>query len=137
MASDNHTILVVDDLIDNSFMLQAFLTSEGYSVDVADSGRLALEKMHASPPDLVLLDVMMPQIDGYQLTRTIRHDDQLRSIPIVLITAHIEACRIKGLAAGATDFVRKPIDFGQLLMIIQQILRHQPPIKVAESQNIY
>lgn len=118
-----HRILVVDDVTDNTFMLKSFLESEGYQVDVADSGVSALEKMQAERPNLVLLDVMMPEMNGYELTQRIRRDETLRSIPVVLISAYVEACRIKGLAAGATDFVRKPIDFDNLRSIIDQFIR--------------
>lgn len=65
---------------------------------------------------------MMPKMNGYELTRLIRQDSRLSHIPIVLITAYIEACRIKGLAAGATDFIRKPVNFDELHTTIQTIL---------------
>ncbi len=78
--------------------------------------------MQETPPDLVLLDVMMPGIDGYDLTRKIRRDPLLSSIPVVLITAHLEVCRIKGLAVGATDFLRKPVDFELLNLTIQNLV---------------
>jgi len=114
--------MVVDDFEDITFMLQTFLESKGYSVDVANTASLALEKMQKTPPDLVLLDVMMPGMDGYDLTRKIRRDPLLCSIPVVLTTAHVEICRIKGLAVGATDFVRKPVDFELLHLTIQNLV---------------
>jgi CheY-like chemotaxis protein len=122
MASNKRHILVVDDVVDNTFLVTAFLESEGYSVDVANTASVALERMQLQRPDLVLLDVMMPMMDGYELTRIIRQDSKLKAIPVVLITAYPQMCRIKGLAAGATDFVRKPIDFEQLHSLIQRIL---------------
>jgi CheY-like chemotaxis protein len=125
MASKNYRILIVDDLADNSFMLKTLLESEGYTIDIADSGPSAWEKLQALPPDLVLLDVMMPELNGYELTRRIRRDDQLHSTPVVLITAYVEACRIKGLAAGANDFIRKPIDIGELFSRIETLLQHK------------
>lgn len=117
-----YQILVVDDIPDNQLLLKTLLEVEGYSVDVADTADLALEKMHGSLPDLVLLDVMMPNIDGFELTRKIRRDAKLRFLPVVLITAHGEVCRIKGLAAGATDFIRKPFDLPTLLLTIENLL---------------
>ncbi|MBF2075678.1 MAG: response regulator [Synechococcales cyanobacterium C42_A2020_086] len=123
-------ILVVDDLADNIFLLKTFLESEGYQVDVADTASLALDKLTISPPDLLLLDVMMPHMDGYELTRKIRRDDRLRSLPIVLMTAHAELCRIKGLAVGATDFVRKPIRFEVLHATIQNLLTARSKYRV-------
>ena len=118
-----YRLLVVDDIADNSFMLTTFLESEGYLVDVANSAKSALQKMQANPPDLILLDVMMPDMNGYELTRKIRRDSQMRSIPVVLVTAHIQACRIKGLAVGATDFIYKPIDLNELSARLEQILQ--------------
>lgn len=118
----DHRILVVDDIPDNRFFLKTLLEAEGYCVDVADTGRAALEKMQISPPDLILLDIMMPNMDGYELTRRIRQNPQFCSLPVVLITAHGEMCRIKGLAVGATDFVRKPFNFEALLRTIENLL---------------
>ncbi|MBD2056636.1 response regulator [Oculatella sp. FACHB-28] len=125
MSSESYRILIVDDVADNLFLLQNFLESEGYTIDVASSGAIALDKMQASPPDLVLLDVMMPEVNGYELTRKIRRDPNLHALPVVLFTAHIESCRIKGLAVGASDFVRKPIDFEVLHDIIKTLLERK------------
>jgi DNA-binding response OmpR family regulator len=125
MSAKDHRVLIVDDIADNLFLLKAFLESEGFNVEVADNGTSALEKMQLFPPHLVLLDVMMPDMNGYQLTQAIRRNSRFSALPVVLITAHIEACRIKGLAAGATDFVRKPLDFEELLSKIQSLLAHR------------
>ena len=81
-------ILVVDDVADNSFLLQTFLELEGYQVEVADSGYLALEKIETAPPDLVLLDVMMPGMNGYEVVKHIRENQQLPFIPILLVTGY-------------------------------------------------
>jgi two-component system, sensor histidine kinase and response regulator len=124
MPPQGPRILLVDDVDDNLFLLQTILESEGYLIDVANNGALALEIMKTTPPDLVLLDVMMPELDGYELTRKIRRDAQLHAIPVVLITAHVEACRIKGLAVGATDFIRKPVDFEEVILRVATILKH-------------
>ncbi len=116
-------ILVVDDVEDNLFLLQAVLTEEGYEVDSAPNGKLALAKIEASPPDLVLLDAMMPGIDGYEVTRRVRQNKKLPFIPILLITAHENANIPEGLELGANDFIRKPIDFDELLARIKAFLR--------------
>jgi len=125
MSCSTPRILIVDDLADNLFMLETFLELQGYSVETADNGNLALERAQASCPDLILLDVMMPDMDGYEVTCSIRRNLDLREIPVILITAYTDTCRIKGLAAGATDFVRKPIDFDELLDKIQTTLAHR------------
>ncbi|HEY9668563.1 MAG TPA: response regulator [Coleofasciculaceae cyanobacterium] len=116
-------ILVVDDIEDNLFLLQSILTDEGYEVDTAQNGKLALSKIEASPPDLVLMDAMMPGMDGYEVTRRIRNNKKLPFIPILMITAHIEANVPKGLELGANDFIRKPIDYDELMARIKAFLR--------------
>ncbi|CAA9314254.1 hypothetical protein AVDCRST_MAG84-983 [uncultured Microcoleus sp.] len=116
-------ILVVDDLEDNLFLLQAILTEEGYEVDTAKSGKSALAKIEASIPDLVLMDAMMPGMDGYEATRRIRQNKKLPFIPILLITAYENADVPQGLELGANDFIRKPIEFDELMARIKAVLR--------------
>jgi DNA-binding response OmpR family regulator len=116
-------ILIVDDLEDNLFLLQAILTEEGFEVDSAKNGKLALAKIEASPPDLVLLDAMMPGMDGYEVTRRIRQNKKLPFIPVLLITAYENANIPEGLELGANDFIRKPIDYDELMARIKAFLR--------------
>jgi len=116
-------ILVVDDIEDNVFLLQSMLTEEGYEVDSATNGKSALAKIEASPPDLVLLDAMMPGMDGYEVTRRIRQNKKLPFIPILLITAYENANVPEGLNLGANDFIRKPIDYDELMARINAFLR--------------
>ncbi|NMG06002.1 response regulator [Brasilonema sp. UFV-L1] len=116
-------ILVVDDTQDNLSLLEAILMEEGYEVDVANNGKLALAKIEASPPDLVLLDAMMPGMSGYEVTRRIRQNKKLPFIPVLLITAYTEADVPQGLELGANDFIRKPIDFDELMARIKAFLR--------------
>lgn len=118
----NPRILVVDDLADNLFLMQTVLEAEGYVVETAESGQSALNKLQSEPYDLVLLDVMMPHMNGFEVTQKIRQDHQLDALPILLITAHDESHVTKGLALGAKGFVRKPVDFGQLVLKIEQTL---------------
>ena len=119
----NCRILVVDDIADNIFLLQTILEAEGYMVDTASSGLSALARIKNSPPDLVLLDVMMPDMNGYEVTQRIRQNDRLPFIPIMLVTAHEEATARRGLAFGANDFIRKPIDFDELLTRVKAFLQ--------------
>jgi len=112
-------LLVVDDNLDNALLLQTLLEEEGYCVEVADSGQAALEQMRIAPPDLVLLDVMMPGMDGFKVVRKIRGDRRLRATPVVLITAYDEPFVEYGWKLGADDFIRKPIDYEQLMQRIR------------------
>ena len=123
LPEQNHRILVVDDLEDNLFLLQTVLEAEGYEVDTALNGRLALAKISASPPDLVLLDVMMPGMNGLDVTQRIRSNDKLPFFPILLVTAYEEDDARQGLAIGADDFIRKPINFDELLARVKAFLR--------------
>ncbi|MBD2038526.1 response regulator [Leptolyngbya sp. FACHB-321] len=123
MSSQVYRLLAVDDVPDNLFLLQTILEMEGFVVDVATSGSIALRKIKAAPPDLILLDVMMPGMNGYEVTQQIRQDDTLPSIPILLISAHDEASAIRGIELGANDFICKPIDFNELLTRVRTYLR--------------
>lgn len=115
-------ILVVDDLPDNYFLLQTVLEIEGYIVEVADSGYAALESIASHPPDLVLLDVMMPGMNGFEVTRRLRQNPSLPFIPILLVTGYSEPTPADGFDVGADGFIRKPIDFDDLLHQIRTIL---------------
>ncbi|OUL21209.1 hybrid sensor histidine kinase/response regulator [Nostoc sp. T09] len=117
-------ILVVDDTVDNLILVQTILESEGYKIDLVADGIAALQKIEQSPPDLILLDVMMPGIDGYEVTRRIRNNPDKKSyIPILLITAFHESSVVEGLDAGADDFIRKPFDTDELLARVRSLLR--------------
>lgn len=122
-SSPCHRILVVDDLMDNLFLLQTVLEAEGYEVELADNGQAALTKVESSPPDLILLDIMMPDMSGYEVTQKIRQNPEVPYIPILLVTAHEEAKVVEGLNSGANDFIRKPIDFDELLARVRAFLR--------------
>jgi DNA-binding response OmpR family regulator len=122
MTNQTYRILAVDDLLDNLLLLQALLEAEGFVVDVATSGRLALNKIKTLPPDLILLDIMMPGMNGYEVTQQIRQDDKLPSIPILLVSACDEQDAIEGLELGANDYIRKPLNFEELLAKISRFL---------------
>jgi signal transduction histidine kinase len=119
----NHYLLAVDDIPDNLLLIQLALEQEGYSVILVDSGKKALNMIQKHPPDLVLLDVMMPEMDGYEVTRQIRQMSHLPYIPILLITAHEESSLIKGLDLGADEFIRKPIKIDDLKARVRSLLR--------------
>lgn len=116
-------ILAVDDTPDNLILVQTILESEGFEMDLVADGISALQQITESPPDLILLDVMMPGIDGYEVTRRIRSNTALPYIPILLITAFTESSVVEGLDAGADDFIRKPFDTDELLARVRSLLR--------------
>lgn len=108
-------ILVVDDMADNCFLLKAILEGEGYNVEIVDSGTAALAKAEALPPKLMLLDVMMPDMNGYEVTQRIRQSTKLADLPVVLITAHGKESATIGKEVGANDCICKPFDFDELI----------------------
>ena len=117
-------ILVVDDVAANARLLEARLGQEYYDVRTASCGADALEAARAWQPDLVLLDVMMPDMDGYEVCRRMKGATTTRHIPVVMVTALHEAGeRIAGLEAGADDFLTKPVDFETLLARVKSLVR--------------
>lgn len=116
-------ILAVGDTTDNLFIMQAILSEEGYYVSTSASGLEALALVEKSPPDLLLLDVMMPEVDGYEVTYRIRSNPQLPFIPILLIAAENSTTIADGLDLGADDFVCKPIQVKELLACVRSLLR--------------
>ncbi|HIK06936.1 MAG TPA: hybrid sensor histidine kinase/response regulator [Trichormus sp. M33_DOE_039] len=123
-TSHSGKILVVDDSPDNVFLIKTILEEEGYTISTAENGFSALAQLQASPCDLVLLDLMMPGMDGYEVTRRIRGEMQLpQYIPILLITAHDAPNVAQGLDLGADDFIRKPVTVDELLARVRSLLR--------------
>ncbi len=117
-----HRILVVDDIADNYLLLQTILEQEEYQVEVADSGYAALEMVAANPPDLILLDVMMPEINGLEVTQRIRQNSHLPFIPILLITGDKQVEDSKAFNMGANGLLYKPLNLNLLLEQIQKNL---------------
>lgn len=121
MHPDN--ILVVDDSPDNVFLIQTILEEEGYKITTAEDGPSAIAEIEQSAPQLVLLDVMMPGMDGFEVTRRIRSNTTLPFIPILLITAYDSPSVAQGLDTGADDFIRKPVEVEELLARVRSLLR--------------
>ena len=124
MSPRNSTILCVDDIEANLELLESILVSRGYTVVTAAGGQDALSKLKSQPIDLVLLDVMMPGMNGFDVCRQIKGDQKLRNIPVILITAlSAREDRIRGIEAGAEEFLSKPLDQTEALARIRMLLK--------------
>ena len=118
------TVLIVDDEPQNRRLLEAMLRPEGYATITASSGAEALAAVARSAPDLILLDVMMPDMDGHQVTRALKGHADTSNIPIILVTAQSDRdARLAGLNAGAEDFLSKPVDRAELWLRVRNLLR--------------
>src|SRR4030066_702933 len=121
---DKPVILVVDDQPQNIELLEAYLVPQGYEIVKAANGEEALEKLSGNQIDLILLDVMMPGMDGCEVTRRVRQDDTHRLLPIILVTVLRETeDRVKGIEAGCDDFISKPFDKIELLARVRSLLK--------------
>jgi len=127
-------ILVVDDVPQNVRLLDAVLSSNGYGVTAAASGKEALEKVTAELPDLVLLDIQMPELDGYEVCRRLRADPATAFLPVVMITSSDSEVRVNALEAGADDFVMKPFDQQELLVRVRSLVRIKQYHDLIEAQ---
>jgi len=118
-------ILIVDDQPDNVYVLERLLKGRGYSVLTASDGPTALNCVHTELPDLILLDVMMPEMDGFEVVQRLRENTLTRAIPVVLLTANApdERLKIQGLNLGADEYLTQPINNNELLARVQALLR--------------
>ena len=124
------TILAVDDDVDILELIQMSLTAEGFDVITADDGMSGLEKARAYSPDLILLDLMMPVMDGFEVIGKLRANEQTRAIPVIMLTARAQTHeRVQGLHAGADDYVTKPFDLDELTARIEAVLGRTLPTK--------
>lgn len=129
-------ILVVDDNPDNVEIIATRLRFRGYDVIESVHGHDALAKVEAAPPDLILLDVMLPDIDGYEIARRIKGNPELPYIPIILVTARDSTQdKVMGLDAGADDYLTKPINFPELEARVRSMLRIKKLQDELEEKN--
>jgi len=117
-------ILIIDDLPENVFILQDRLVQEGYEVITSHDGNDGIQKAYSTLPDLILLDVMMPDISGFEVCKILVNDDKTKHIPIILVTAKAGAEDTReGLEAGAFDYIKKPFNRIELLARVKSALK--------------
>ena len=127
MASDKRLFLLVEDFEDSRFMMRQLLEMAGYNVVEATDGEEAIELAVAKQPELILMDLSLPKLDGLAATRRIRQQRGLSEVPIVAVSAHDSpGLRIEALAAGCDEYVTKPIDFDQLSSLLSRLLPGRP-----------
>ncbi len=118
------TVLVVEDFEDNRFMMRRLLEMSGYRVVEAVNGRQAVEKAQSERPDIILMDLSLPMLDGLAATRQIRSYEGPHKVPIVAVSAHDSAdFHAEALAAGCNEYVTKPIDFDQLVQLLTRLIK--------------
>lgn len=129
-------ILVIDDDQDDLKVLQSILTEQGYTVRISNSGKLALESARILPPDLILLDILMPEMDGYEVCAALKADDRLQEIPVMFLSAleKVEK-KLKGFELGGFDYIGKPIQPQILLARVNTHLLLRQTQKRLEDQN--
>ncbi|HEX7940549.1 MAG TPA: response regulator transcription factor [Gemmatimonadaceae bacterium] len=125
-------VLVVEDDPDIADLMRRYLHRGGFDVDVRASGRDALGAITTQPPDVLVLDLMLPQVNGLEICRMVRSDERTASIPIIMVTARAEESeRIAGLDLGADDYLAKPFSPGELVARVRALLRRtQRPVAV-------
>ncbi len=124
MVQTTKSILIVDDSETNLVLLEIVLKNKGWTIKKANSASLAIKMIKASRPDLVLLDLLMPEIDGYQVLDWLKSDEKFRDIPVIVVSAVNESkTREVCIKKGAVDYMPKPVRIEQLLKKVQNILK--------------
>ena len=130
-------ILVVEDDPDIADLMRRYLLKAGFAVDVLASGDEALEAVRSSPPDLLVLDLMLPRMSGLELCRAVRDTPQTADLPVIMVTARSdESDRIAGLDLGADDYLAKPFSPGELVARVRALLRRSSKAAPAPSNVV-
>lgn len=135
--TDKHHVLVVDDEPDVLLLCRVNLEFEGYEVTTASNGIEGLETCRSIKPDVVLLDVMMPRMDGWQTLEAIKADPELQDIPVVMLTAKVQdEDQIRGWSAGAAEYITKPFSPLSLSKVIAEVIAIDPEEEERRRQMI-
>ena len=131
-------VLVVEDDPDIADLMRRYLLKAGFEVDVRNSGRDGLNAVADNPPDLLVLDLMLPQVSGLDICRHVRSDEKTAAIPIIMVTARAdESERIAGLELGADDYLGKPFSPGELVARVRALLRRTARATTTENTVAY
>jgi CheY-like chemotaxis protein len=124
--SNSKTILIIDDSTTNVVLLQAVLNNKGYSIETALNVKDAFSIMSRKMPDLILLDLLMPRINGYEFLKEIKSSDKTSNIPIIVVSALTDQENIqKSMQLGANEFITKPVDIQKLLEMVGTVLQNK------------
>ncbi|WP_193198337.1 response regulator [Nostoc sp. MG11] len=135
--STKGSILIVDDIPSNLEMLFDFLTNSGFTVLVAEDGESAIARAEYAPPDLILLDILMPEMDGFETCRHLKVNELTKDIPVIFMTALSETVdKVKGLNLGAVDYITKPLQHEEVLARVELHLRLRKLTKTLQEQNL-
>jgi len=116
-------ILIVEDNPQNRYLVTFLLEQQGYELQVAEDGAQALAMLEEGVPDLILMDMQLPRVDGYEATRRIKADERFRAIPLVALTAHsMQRDHQRAIDAGCDEFITKPVDADGLLASVARLL---------------
>ena len=127
MSQRKRTILIVDDAEDVLDLLQLVFETSGFAVRRAATGKSAVSIAYEEPPDVVLLDVMMPEMDGWQVLRTLKGDERTRNVPVVMLSARAERRdKMIGLQEGAEGYIAKPFSPAEVVREVQSFLERGP-----------
>ena len=133
------SILIVDDSLNNLTLLERILSRKGYKVGLASSGKLALDSVDMTQPDLILLDIMMPAMDGYEVCTRLKSSDRTRGIPIIFLSALVEVSnKVKAFNAGGVDYITKPFEPVEVVARVENQLRlRELELQLTEKNKMY
>ena len=132
-----HKILIVEDNQENMDLLVYFLRPQGYEIVGVNDGLSAVHKVEEDPPDIILLDIMLPKMDGYEVCGKLKNDPETKFIPIIMLTALKELKdKVRALEVGADDFISKPFENVELLARVKSLLRLKDYHDELQSKNL-
>jgi PleD family two-component response regulator len=139
MREDNTpkaSILIVDDVLENLRLLAHMLTRQGYTIRPANSGALALSSAQAEPPDLILLDLLMPGMNGYAVCERLKADERTRDVPVIVVSALEEAVdKVRAFSLGAVDYITRPFQAGEIVARVETHLAVRNLQRRLEERN--